>query len=76
MLGHMHHLAQVLSHFHTHPHSHPCASLLEFTSLTLYFDLSFTILSHFFLLMHLEQHTELDNLITMQKPAHLREQGE
>ena len=33
---------------------------------TLYFDLSFTILFHFFLLMHLEQHTELDNLITMQ----------
>ena len=28
---------------------------------TLYFDLSFTILFHFFLLTHLEQHTELDN---------------
>ena len=49
-----------------HPHSHPCASLLEFTSLTLYFDLSFTILSLFFPLMHFEQHTELDNLIAMQ----------
>ena len=50
------------------PSCHPCtcASLLEFTSLTLYFDLSFTILSLFFLLMHFEQHTELDNLITMQ----------
>ena len=50
------------------PSCHPCtcASLLKFTSLTLYFDLSFTILSHFFLLMHFEQHTELDNLITMQ----------
>ena len=50
------------------PSCHPCtrASLLEFTSLTLYFDLSFTILSHFFLLLHFEQHTELDNLITMQ----------
>ena len=32
----------------------------------LYFDLSFTILFHIFLLMHLEQHTQLDNLITMQ----------
>ena len=48
-----------------HPHSHPCASLLEFTSLTLYFDLSFTVLSLVFPLMHFEQHTELDNLITM-----------
>ena len=41
-------------------------SLFEFTSLKLYFDLSFTILSLFFLLMHFEQHTELDNLIAMQ----------
>ena len=47
---------------------HPCtcASLLEFTSLFFYFDLSFTILSLFFPLMHFEQHTELDNLIVMQ----------
>ena len=60
------------------PSYHPCtcASLLEFTSLTLYFDLSFTVLFHFSFLMHFEQHTELDNLIAMQKPAHLREQGE
>ena len=50
------------------PSCHPCtcASLLEFTSLTLYFDLSFTIVSLFFFLMHFEQHTELDNLIAMQ----------
>ena len=40
--------------------------LLEFTSLTLYFDLSFTIVSLFFPLLHFEQHTELDNLIVMQ----------
>ena len=43
---------------------HERFSLSSFS--TLYFDLSFTILFHFFLLMHLEQHTELDNLITMQ----------
>ena len=50
------------------PSCHPCtcACLLEFTSLTLYFDLSFTILSLFFLHMHFEQHTEFDNLIAMQ----------
>ena len=47
-------------------HPYTCASLLEFTSLTLYFDLSFTIFSLFFSLMHFEQHTELDNLIAMQ----------
>ena len=43
---------------------HERFSLSSFS--TLYFDLSFTILFHFFLLMHLEQHIELDNLITMQ----------
>ena len=43
---------------------HERFSLSSFS--TLYFDLSFTILFHFFLLMHFEQHTELDNLITMQ----------
>ena len=42
------------------------AFLLEFTSLTLYFDLSFTILFLFIPLMHFEQHTKLDNLISMQ----------
>ena len=47
---------------------HPCtcASLLEFTSLFFYFDLSFTVLSFFFPLLHFELHTELDNLIAMQ----------
>ena len=47
---------------------HPCtcASLLEFTSLFFYFDLSFTVLSFFFPLLHFERHTELDNLIAMQ----------
>ena len=46
---------------------HPCAcaSLLEFTSL-FFFDLSFTVLSFFFPLLHFELHTELDNLIAMQ----------
>ena len=72
--------AQSLSHFvHLVSHAphgsslslvtcHPCscAFLLEFDFLTLYFDLSFTILSLFFLLMHFELHTELDNLIAMQ----------
>ena len=50
------------------PSCHPCtcASLLEFTYLIFYFDLSFTILSLFFPLLHFEQHTELDNLIAMQ----------
>ena len=43
---------------------HERFSLSSFS--TLYFDLSFTIIFHFFLLTHLEQHTELDNLITMQ----------
>ena len=43
---------------------------LTSTSFLVYFDLSFTILFHFWLLMHPEQHTEFDNLITMQL-AHL-----
>ena len=43
---------------------HERFSLSSFS--TFYFDLSFTILSHFSLLVHFEQHTELDNLITMQ----------
>ena len=34
--------------------------------LSLYFDLSFTILSLFFPLLHFELPTELDNLIAMQ----------
>ena len=37
----------------SHPHNHPCALLFDFTF-------------HFFFLMHPEQHTELDNLITTQ----------
>ena len=47
---------------------HPCtcASLLEFDFLLFYFDLSFTVLSFFFPLLHFELHTELDNLIAMQ----------
>ena len=50
------------------PSCHPftCASLLDFDILPFYFDLSFSILYLFFLLMHFEQHTELDNWITMQ----------
>ena len=38
----------------------------DFTFLPFYFDLSFSIFFHFSFLMHLEQHTELDNLITVQ----------
>ena len=50
------------------PSCHPCtcASLFEFTSLTVYFDLSFTNFSLFFPLMHFEQHTELDNMISIE----------
>ena len=57
------------------PSCHPCtcASLLEFTSLTLYFDLSFTILFHFF-----PSHAPRAAHWARQpdhhaKPAHLRE---
>ena len=50
----------------SHPHSHPCAFLFDFTFLPFYFDMIFPVLFHFSFLMHLEQHTELDNLITMQ----------
>ena len=48
---------------------------LKFTSLFFYFDLSFTILSLFFPLMHFEQHTEFDNLIAMQTCAPPRTRG-
>ena len=49
------------------PSCHPCtcAFLLEFTSLIFHFDLSFPVF-FFSSLLHFEQHTELDNLITMQ----------
>ena len=47
-------------------HSHLCAFLFDFTFLPFNFDLIFTDLFHFSFLMHPEQHTELDNLITMQ----------
>ena len=42
-----------------------CVSL-DLTILPFYFDLTFTVLFHFSFLMHPEQHTELDTLITMQ----------
>ena len=42
------------------------ASLLEFTFLPFYFDLSFTVLSFLFPFLHFELPTELDNLIAMQ----------
>ena len=45
---------------------HPCAFLSDLTFLPFYFDLSFPVFFHFSFLMHPEQHTELDNLITMQ----------
>ena len=56
---------------------HPCtcASLLEFTSLFFYFDLSFTVLSFFFPLLHFELHTELDNLIAMQNMRNSANKG-
>ena len=41
-------------------------SLLDLTFLPFYFDLSFPVFFQFSFLMHFEQHTELDNLITMQ----------
>ena len=53
MSCHMHLMAQGALESHLiHVHSHT--------------DLSFTVLFHFSFLLHLEQHTELDNLITMQ----------
>ena len=65
MLCHMHFVAQDVLESHFIPIViHVRLSLIH--SLTLYFDLSFTILSLFFPLMHFEQHTELDNLIAMQ----------
>ena len=50
----------------TSSHLHTCAFLFDFTFLPFYFDLTFTVFFHFSFLMHSEQHTELDNLITMQ----------
>ena len=47
-------------------HPYTCAFLLEFTSLFLYFDLSFPVFFFSFPLLHFELHTELDNLIVMQ----------
>ena len=49
-----------------HPHVIHVAFLFDLTFLPFYFDLTFTVLFHFSFLMHTEQHTELDNLITMQ----------
>ena len=49
-----------------HPHTiHERLSLTSPSSL-FYFDLTFPVLFHFSILMHPEQHTDLDNLITMQ----------
>ena len=50
----------------TSSHLHTCAFLSDLTFLPFYFDLTFTVLFHFSFLMLPEQHTELDNLITMQ----------
>ena len=50
----------------TSSHLHTCAFLSDLTFLPFYFDLTFTVLFHFSFLMHPEQHTELDNLNTMQ----------
>ena len=60
------------------PSCHPCtcASLLEFTSLTLHFDLSFTIFSLFFPLTHLGAAHWARQPDRHAKFAHLREQGE
>ena len=64
MFGHMHFVAQVFMSVICHPCT--WAFLLEFTFLPFYFNLSFTVLSFFFPLLHFEQHTELNNLIAMQ----------
>ena len=67
MMCHMHLMAQdVLESHLIHVHSHTWAFLLDFTFLPSCFDLSFTVLFHFSFRMHLDQYTELDNLITMQ----------
>ena len=44
----------------TSSHPHTWASLLDLAFLPFYFDLTFTVLFHFSVLMHPEQHTELD----------------
>ena len=50
----------------TSSHLHTWASLFDLDFLPFYFDLTFSVLFHFSVLMHLEQHSELDNLNTMQ----------
>ena len=54
----------------TSSHLHTCAVLSDLDFLPFYFDLSFPVFFQSSFLMHTEQHTELDNLITMQ--ANLR----
>ena len=50
----------------TSSHRHTWASLLDLAFLPFYLDLSFPVFFHFTFVMHSEQRTELDNLITMQ----------
>ena len=57
-------------------HLHTCAFLFDLTFLPFYFDLTFTVLFHFSFRMHPEQHTELDNLITMQHNLRTSAKGE
>ena len=59
-------MAQGVLESSSHLHNHTCAFLSDLTILPFYFDLSFPVFFHFSFLMHTEQHTELDNLITMQ----------
>ena len=63
MSCHMHLVAQVWVSSHV---IHVHVRLFEFSSPIFYFDMSFTVLSFFFPLLHFELHTELDNLIAMQ----------
>ena len=56
---------------------HPCtcASLLEFTSLLFYFDLSFPVFFFSFHLLHCELYSELDKLIAMESLCYSANKG-
>ena len=59
-------MAHVVLESSLHPHAIHERSLLDLTFLPFYFDLSFPVFFHFSALLHPEQHTDLDNLNTMQ----------
>ena len=66
MSCHTHLIGSRCSWVSLHPHLHTGASLFDLTFLPFYFDLSFPVFFHSSVLMHPEQHTDLDNLNTVQ----------